>query len=79
MHLFTAYDFVCTCIHTYVYNWVLFLFSCTDPELNNRLSEVYQQLGAIEADKAPAKAGMILAGLGFTTSMQKQTTRLVYP
>ncbi|KAK2148716.1 hypothetical protein LSH36_486g02016 [Paralvinella palmiformis] len=48
---------------------------CTDPNLNNRLSEVYQQLEAMEADKAPAKAAMILAGLGFSTSMQKQCTR----
>ena len=33
------------------------------------LSEIYRRLEAIEADKAPAKAAVILAGLEFTTQM----------
>uniref|UniRef100_A0A8C5CEB6 ATP-binding cassette sub-family F member 3 n=1 Tax=Gadus morhua TaxID=8049 RepID=A0A8C5CEB6_GADMO len=40
-----------------------------------RLSEIYAQLEEMEADKAPAKASVILAGLGFSAQMQAQTTR----
>ncbi|XP_062408920.1 ATP-binding cassette sub-family F member 3 [Sardina pilchardus] len=40
-----------------------------------RLSEIYVRLEEIEADKAPAKASVILAGLGFTAKMQQQTTK----
>ncbi|KAF2881221.1 hypothetical protein ILUMI_24945 [Ignelater luminosus] len=47
----------------------------TDPSLSNQLSEVYAQLQHIEADKAPARASVILNGLGFTTAMQNQATR----
>ncbi|KAJ8920090.1 hypothetical protein NQ315_011745 [Exocentrus adspersus] len=47
----------------------------TDPELNTQLSEIYAQLQNIEADKAPAKASIILNGLGFTPEMQQQATR----
>ncbi|EDS40463.1 ATP-binding cassette sub-family F member 3 [Culex quinquefasciatus] len=46
-----------------------------DPELSHELSEVYQQLQHIEADKAPAKASIILNGLGFTKEMQARATR----
>ncbi|CAC5384207.1 ABCF3 [Mytilus coruscus] len=46
----------------------------TDAGISTRLSEIYQQLEAMEADKAPAKAAVILAGLGFTPKMQGQTT-----
>jgi ATP-binding cassette subfamily F protein 3 len=49
--------------------------SPTDGSLSARLSEIYHQLEEMEADKAPAKASMILAGLGFTPKMQKQTTK----
>uniref|UniRef100_A0AAY4B9H5 ATP-binding cassette sub-family F member 3 n=2 Tax=Denticeps clupeoides TaxID=299321 RepID=A0AAY4B9H5_9TELE len=40
-----------------------------------RLSEIYIKLEEIEADKAPARASVILAGLGFTPQMQQQTTK----
>ncbi|KAJ0022533.1 hypothetical protein NQD34_010023 [Periophthalmus magnuspinnatus] len=40
-----------------------------------RLSEIYAKLEEIEADKAPARASVILAGLGFTPRMQQQTTK----
>lgn len=40
-----------------------------------RLQEVYNELSAIESDKAPARASEILCGLGFTTEMQKRATR----
>ncbi|XP_057190784.1 ATP-binding cassette sub-family F member 3 isoform X1 [Triplophysa rosa] len=40
-----------------------------------RLSEIYARLEEIEADKAPARASVILAGLGFSPKMQKQTTK----
>lgn len=42
---------------------------------STRLNEVYAQLNAIEADKAPARASIILAGLGFTHDMQVRTTK----
>ncbi|KAF7242660.1 ATP-binding cassette sub-family F member 3 [Varanus komodoensis] len=40
-----------------------------------RLSEIYAALEEIEADKAPARASVILAGLGFSAKMQQQTTK----
>ncbi|KAJ8410667.1 hypothetical protein AAFF_G00186240 [Aldrovandia affinis] len=40
-----------------------------------RLSEIYAKLEEIEADKAPARASIILAGLGFSPKMQQQTTK----
>ncbi|XP_075058521.1 ATP-binding cassette sub-family F member 3 [Mixophyes fleayi] len=40
-----------------------------------RLSEIYSKLEEIEADKAPARASVILAGLGFRHSMQQQLTK----
>ncbi|CAH0554649.1 unnamed protein product [Brassicogethes aeneus] len=46
-----------------------------DPEVNTQLSEVYAQLQNIEADKAPAKASIILNGLGFTSDMQSKATK----
>ena len=49
--------------------------SKTDANISSRLSDIYHQLEAMEADKAPAKAAVILAGLGFTSKMQSQTTR----
>lgn len=45
--------------------------------LSSRLNEIYQQLEAMEADKAPAKAAVILAGLGFSPKMQSSPTRSV--
>lgn len=53
----------------------LSLHSPTDGSLSTRLSEIYQKLEEIEADKAPARASMILAGLGFTPKMQRQPTK----
>ncbi|KAG1657181.1 ATP-binding cassette sub-family F member 3 [Nymphon striatum] len=44
-------------------------------DLSSRLTEVYAQLELIEADKAPARASLILAGLGFTAHMQNQATK----
>ncbi|XP_035190083.1 ATP-binding cassette sub-family F member 3 [Oxyura jamaicensis] len=41
----------------------------------SRLSEIYAKLEEIEADKAPARASVILAGLGFNAKMQQQTTK----
>ncbi|KAL1501844.1 hypothetical protein ABEB36_007094 [Hypothenemus hampei] len=46
-----------------------------DPELSSKLSEVYAQLQNIEADKAPARASIILAGLGFTSQLQQNPTK----
>ncbi|KER23595.1 hypothetical protein T265_08538 [Opisthorchis viverrini] len=39
------------------------------------LAEVYSRLAAIEADKAPARAAVILHGLGFNPEMQKRPTK----
>ncbi|XP_038215567.1 ATP-binding cassette sub-family F member 3 [Zerene cesonia] len=47
----------------------------TDPSLSAELTEVYAQLENIEADKAPARASIILSGLGFTPDMQARATR----
>lgn len=46
-----------------------------DNALSARLSEIYAKLEEIEADKAPARASLILYGLGFSTEMQKTATR----
>ncbi|XP_044259705.1 ATP-binding cassette sub-family F member 3 [Tribolium madens] len=46
-----------------------------DPELSNQLTQIYAQLQNIEADKAPAKASIILNGLGFTPEMQQKETK----
>ncbi|KAA0194947.1 hypothetical protein HAZT_HAZT011253 [Hyalella azteca] len=47
----------------------------SDQALSERLAAVYAELQAIEADKAPAKASVILCGLGFTREMQQQATK----
>ena len=41
----------------------------------SELSAVYAKLSEIEADKAPARAALILFGLGFSTEMQNMTTK----
>ncbi|XP_042226816.1 ATP-binding cassette sub-family F member 3-like [Homarus americanus] len=46
----------------------------SDDSLASQLSEVYAELQAIEADKAPAKASVILNGLGFNPEMQIRKT-----
>jgi len=48
---------------------------CTDPILASQLTEVYAQLQNIEADKAPARASIILNGLGFSSEMQQRPTK----
>lgn len=64
--------FICYSITKDIFNAT---FRSTDPELNTQLSEVYAQLQNIEADKAPAKASIILNGLGFTCEMQQRATK----
>ena len=49
--------------------------SSVDPELSLRLTQVYSELQAIEADKAPARAAQILAGLGFSPEQQSHPTK----
>uniref|UniRef100_A0A6M2DKN6 ATP-binding cassette sub-family F member 3 n=1 Tax=Xenopsylla cheopis TaxID=163159 RepID=A0A6M2DKN6_XENCH len=44
-------------------------------DLSSELSEVYAQLQMIEADKAPARASVILNGLGFSPEMQSRATK----
>ncbi|KAK4473503.1 hypothetical protein MN116_002866 [Schistosoma mekongi] len=46
-----------------------------DPETHERLLEVYQRLEHLDADRAEAKAGELLHGLGFTAEMQKKQVR----
>ncbi|CAH1406468.1 unnamed protein product [Nezara viridula] len=46
-----------------------------ETELSSELAEIYAALGAMEADKAPARASVILAGLGFTPDMQRRATK----
>eukprot|EP00090_Calanus_glacialis_P037773 TRINITY_DN6538_c0_g1_i1.p1 TRINITY_DN6538_c0_g1~~TRINITY_DN6538_c0_g1_i1.p1 ORF type:complete len:711 (-),score=247.18 TRINITY_DN6538_c0_g1_i1:142-2274(-) len=47
----------------------------TDPEINSRLTEVFHGLEAIDSAKAPARAAVILSGLGFTAEGQLAATR----
>jgi len=44
-------------------------------KLGAELSNIYSKLSEIEADKAPARASLILFGLGFTNEMQKMKTK----
>lgn len=46
-----------------------------DSSKSAELTEVYHELQVLEADKAPARASIILAGLGFTKEMQAAATR----
>lgn len=46
-----------------------------ETKLSDRLNEVYEELEAIGADKAEAKARRILNGLGFTREMQERPTK----
>ena len=41
----------------------------------SRLATIYAELEAMESDKAPSRASVILAGLGFTTEMQAAATK----
>ena len=45
------------------------------PDLNTQLSQVFSKLQLIEADKAPARAAVILAGLGFPAEAQSRATK----
>ncbi|KAJ3342802.1 hypothetical protein HDU93_000932 [Gonapodya sp. JEL0774] len=47
----------------------------TPSEDSNALTKVYAQLSAIDADGAEARAGAILAGLGFDKDQQRRQTR----
>lgn len=47
----------------------------TDISLNKQLTDVYAALENIEADKAPARASVILNGLGFNKDMQARATK----
>lgn len=47
----------------------------TDPALSKQLTEIYASLENIEADKAPARASIILNGLGFNKDMQARATK----
>lgn len=46
-----------------------------DPTLSSKLSEVYAALENIDSDKAPARASVILNGLGFNKDMQARATK----
>ena len=46
-----------------------------ETKLSDRLNEIYEELEAIGADKAEAKARRILNGLGFTREMQERPTK----
>ncbi|XP_075426974.1 ATP-binding cassette sub-family F member 3 [Ascaphus truei] len=46
-----------------------------DGSESTRLTEIYAKLEEIEADKAPARASVVLAGLGFKHTMQQQMTK----
>lgn len=46
-----------------------------DGQMSVQLSKIYMELEAIEADRAPARAGQILAGLGFSPESQNRPTK----
>ena len=46
-----------------------------DMSLTAQLTAVYEKLSEIEADKAPARAAIVLNGLGFTSEMQTMSTK----
>ncbi|KAA3677359.1 ATP-binding cassette, subfamily F, member 2 [Paragonimus westermani] len=46
-----------------------------DQESTERLMEVYERLEHLDADKAEAKAAMLLHGLGFTQEMQQKQVK----
>ncbi|XP_017772292.1 PREDICTED: ATP-binding cassette sub-family F member 1 [Nicrophorus vespilloides] len=50
-------------------------FQKGDMEAQERLNDVYEELKAIGADSAEPRARRILAGLGFTKSMQDRATK----
>jgi len=47
----------------------------TDPDVSSRLTEVFHELEAIDSAKAPARAAVILSGLGFTAEGQGRATK----
>ncbi|RNA26016.1 ATP-binding cassette sub-family F member 3 [Brachionus plicatilis] len=49
--------------------------SKNDADLNKELEKIFQELEAIEADKAVSRAAKILCGLGFSPDEQKKATR----
>lgn len=66
--------------NNYIYKNIFYLnyydiFRSNDPELNTELSQVYAQLQNMESDKAPARASIILNGLGFNSVMQNKPTK----
>ncbi|CAF5146668.1 unnamed protein product, partial [Rotaria magnacalcarata] len=46
-----------------------------DSFISKRLTAIYGELEAIEADKAESRAAVILNGLGFTSEMQAMATK----
>ena len=44
-------------------------------DLISELSKVFSQLQLVDSDKAPARAAVVLAGLGFSPEMQAAATR----
>ncbi|CAH8460992.1 unnamed protein product [Schistosoma turkestanicum] len=49
--------------------------SSSTSTIESRVAEIYSRLNAIEADKAPARAAVVLHGLGFTPEMQSKPTK----
>lgn len=51
------------------------VYSTADASMSSELTQVFAELEAIESDKAPARASVILAGLGFNPEMQQRATK----
>ncbi|KAH9596207.1 ATP-binding cassette sub- F member 3 [Schistosoma haematobium] len=49
--------------------------SSSTSTIESRVAEIYSRLNAIEADKAPARAAVVLHGLGFSPEMQSKPTK----
>ncbi|KAK9840983.1 hypothetical protein WJX81_003709 [Elliptochloris bilobata] len=51
------------------------LVTLDDPEVEQRLIDVYERLEGLDAGTTEARAGQLLHGLGFTKAMQSKRTR----
>lgn len=77
-------EHLCSIIWLHISDCLIIIFSfiyrkiadgTADVECSTRLTVIYAELEAIEADTAPSRAAVILSGLGFTPEMQARPTK----
>lgn len=64
-----------TILLKFIFSIFHYFHRSTDPNMSSELTEIYGQLENIESDKAPARASIILSGLGFSPEMQARATK----